>query len=166
MLTFLAIGGLAFWISIAILTITVVWSLEEDAYGFAGFLTVLFIAAFGYAAIPVISLSAIAWGAGAYIVAGSVWSIWRWYRHVRKMIAMAKAGEKINGYDIAERHIEPSNNKAKIMAWIAYWPWSVVWELTAGLWRNLYDLLVGVYDRISAGAKSELKVLAEAKTAK
>ena len=45
-------------------------------------------------------------------------------------------------------------NKARIMTWMAYWPFSATWwvlrDFLRKLWDRLYRLLGGVYDRISA----------------
>lgn len=46
-------------------------------------------------------------------------------------------------------NISPSNHKNQIIGWLSYWPWSVFWDCTADLFKNLYKFLQNAYHIVS-----------------
>ena len=160
MFSFLIVGGTLFWISAIVLSIIIIATLHnEDGYGLAVAVTVVFCVAF-YKMFLAISVAKLLWCIGAYLVAGAVWSVWRWYRHIRDKVDEAKAGEYIH-----ENDLNPARRKGKISAWIAYWPFSVFWELTHNLFENIRKMCVGFYEKISSTGAAEIKAIQAAQEA-
>jgi hypothetical protein len=102
-----------------------------------------------------------------YLCAGGLWSIFRWWRYLVKMRNALLAehghyGESPIGQVDAELGKtkplkRPSrayavNNKHRITGWIAHWPFSMVGSLIGDvllqIFRRVFDLLRGVYDRL------------------
>ena len=54
------------------------------------------------------------------------------------------------GYRAAERP-RVSQHKNNLMFWIGYWPVSIIWTLTRGLWQRLFDLIEYVYNLCGKG---------------
>jgi len=156
MFEFLALGGIAFWIILVIISgfiISCVQSEDGTAFGFTAFLTALFIAIY-YKTIISFSLTAIIITILAYAACGGVWSIIRWYRYTRKIVNAVKAGELRNPGSISV-----NAHRVEITSWIVFWPWSIFWEVTGGLLENLWDMLVGTFRRIAARANNDLASL-------
>jgi hypothetical protein len=35
------------------------------------------------------------------------------------------------------------------MGWIAWWPWSLFWNLTQDFFTTIYDAMTGIYEKIA-----------------
>jgi hypothetical protein len=162
-----ALGAVGFWIALLVLTIAVIAALETDSFGWLTLTTVGLV----MLALPTashVSMVVILELAGAYILVGGVWSIYKWWRHTNKVVDEARRlqqqyPDSFNNRQYTWR-INPTNNKAKITAWIAYWPWSLLWALTHDIFNTIYDCLVGVYEKITLKAQARLNALAPTTT--
>lgn len=102
-----------------------------------------------------------------YLCVGGLWSIVKWWRYLVKVrdeivkIRVKYAESPIGQVDAElekdKRPRRPSTetayyNKHRIVGWIAHWPFSVVGSLIGDvllqIFRRVFDLLRGVYDRI------------------
>jgi hypothetical protein len=169
MTTFLSlfeVGALGFWLIITLLSIIVVVGLETEKFVFSSIVTAVVgllywktLATQNWTTGNIIALVAF------YALAGAVWSIYRWYRHVQSEITnfKEKKGDYLYGTDsdkIAEvkRNTSVSRNKAIISAWIAYWPWSFAWNIFGDIFNSIYDAIKGVYQNITAKALASIGV--------
>jgi hypothetical protein len=65
-------------------------------------------------------------------------------------------------YDVRENKFEfpVREYKGKIITWMAFWPFSLVWtlidDLVVRLWENLYKMLTGIFRRISEAVFRDL----------
>lgn len=126
---------------------------------------------------------------GGYFVVGTIWAIVKWWffvRRNREKYDDAKAkflrDEGIEGTSIPDdqkkdwkSHISSSYNrgfeikpearkhKSRVLTWMTYWPWSMVWTLiddpVKKLFRYIYrliqDLLQKMSDRAFAGTEND-----------
>lgn len=105
----------------------------------------------------------IAIGLLAYMVAGIVWSFWRWVLFLkRKLVFFRKeydhhVREEDWATYIKDRRPLAANNKSRIVASMFLWPWQFTWWIVKVPFRWLrqafnwiYDRISGVYDRITA----------------
>lgn len=147
---FFAIGTIAFWVIISILSITFIACIENDHYTFPTILALVFsliywksFSAFHF------DWRAIAVSVLVYVVAGVIWSIFRWFRYVKECADYYKQYPSQSNYSSLQDKIDAGENKSRITAWIAYWPWSLVWNLIGDVCVTIYEQLQGVYQNIS-----------------
>ena len=84
----------------------------------------------------------------AYFIIGGVWSLFKWYFYLKQVRrGMNKNNDRERPY-----HSYAANNKAKIMAWIGHWPFSiigtVIGDFVFEIGRKVFDYLGGTYARI------------------
>lgn len=106
----------------------------------------------------------------AYIPLGVGWSMFRWWKVLKRwskeIVAVKdewKPGWQNNTWDeyLSLRIPKPSDNKDRIVFWIAYWPLSVfafiAFDFLADCGRWLYERISGIYqamaDRVLEGLK-------------
>jgi len=112
-----------------------------------------------------VTLVAFALFAAGYFAVGPAWAFWKWYRflidrrdYTKKVYANHQAGgEHMRIKETLEEHLKKNqptaaNNKARIVAWILLWPFSVLgsllsWPRRLVVW--IFNLLRGVFDRIA-----------------
>lgn len=96
-----------------------------------------------------------------YVLVGIVWSLFKWNRYVN-----AKIKEVIERYGSWENaikslviihEISPSYNKSKLIGWIAWWPWSMFWDLSGDFFTMLYEGMTNAYQKITDNAISKVK---------
>ena len=108
-----------------------------------------------------------------YFIAGSIWSIFKWYRFVKsELIKYRELKQSFNNrtFDIEKwkEKIEyncwppdPKNNKDKIVRWIMAWPVSVTWAILEDLFvwigNKLYNIIGEIYRSISNRLFAEMK---------
>lgn len=114
----------------------------------------------------------------AYLVTGMVWTVFKWWRYARRTRTKLQDWLIRNpvptGQDPAQFYIRASKNvkfltgiqyldgkfkllasqhKTRIIRWLALWPFSMLGtlinDLMIRLWETIYELLGGVYQRIS-----------------
>lgn len=82
-----------------------------------------------------------------YMLIGLVWSLAKW------LLFLKKYKEYYNGWGSAGRPIA-KNNSNRIITWMSYWPFSILWELIGnfftGWFRWLYKQTSGLYDKLAA----------------
>lgn len=102
-----------------------------------------------------------------YTTAGVVWSLYMWRRHMlgellqsemksakQKQISVSGSpdGYRESGYFPSSA--KAVNNKDRIISWISLWPVSAVWyildDIVIGFFRNVYEMMGGLYDRVSS----------------
>lgn len=122
---------------------------------------------------------------GAYIGLGVVYATgrWIWLLFDRKSILNENKDDFFTAYEIAENTIpdeyagkweelvkrygkkpRPKDHKGRIIRWLAFWPWSMVWffvsDFIKKFFRRIYDLVEGFFefcsDKIWRGVEKEL----------
>lgn len=164
----LAVGTFWFYLIIAIASIVFIACIENDHYGTPTVVSIL-LAVLYWKAFTVLSLPTIAIIVGGYAVAGVLWSVYRWYRHVQQAAFRfrEKYGTTLTSSQKSDlkSEIKVSEHKSRITAWIAYWPWSLLWNITGDFFSMLYDAMVNAYQHIADRALNGFTV-AEPETAK
>ena len=150
LLEFFAIGTLGFWGLITLISIVFIACIENDKYTFP---TILFLV-FGLIYWKPVSSFHMDWraislGVLIYLVAGVAWSIFRWFRYVKTNVAEYNESPSESHYADLKWKIDAHHNKSRITAWIAYWPWSLVWNIIGDVCVTIYEHLQGVYQNIS-----------------
>lgn len=115
----------------------------------------------------------------AYVVLGVSWSFWKWWFFVTdkrdKFLELKNRYEKVVkddkpeseychlDYDCSLNHLRREmelnkkprarDNKARILTWTIYWPWSFVWTIIDDplkkLFKYIYKKLQAVYQKIA-----------------
>ena len=154
MFELLVFGSWLFWAAALVVSVAIFSAIEnEQGYGLMIFLTAIFALLFGKPLLY-IHWSTALFCVAAYLIIGGLWAVWRWFIHAKKVVHKARLGETVY-----ERDLDVAHNKGHITAWIAYWPWSLFWEFTHGIFSSVYHAFVGIFDRISSGARNEISKL-------
>lgn len=153
-LEFFALGTFGFWLLCSILSVVFIACLENENQWFPT-VVVLALGAIYWNPLAAIGLTwqSIGLGVLIYAAAGVLWSIYRWFRFVK-----SKADEFRRKYGSSltdsqrrdlKSEISVSSNKSLITGWIAYWPWSLVWNITGDFFKTIYENLQGIYQKIT-----------------
>jgi cation transport ATPase len=148
-----AVGTFWFWILMAVVAITITAFIENEKFVFPSILSAILVAiywktiheAFNWRALLLIAL--------LYTVCGCLWSIFRWYRHVRETANHFKTRYGLNlsasNHGDLLRETTVGRYKSKVTAWIAFWPMSMFWNLFGDILTALYENMVKIYTSIS-----------------
>ena len=169
MITFFVLGGLWFWLLVVIATILLIAAIEKDSPGWAALtifatLTLLF---FGGLRTELSEIFSWIWhNPGSfigiflgYLVLGTVWAIikWYWFLLELKRKNQEEKKKKIWGVGNLAR-----DNKSKIINWMMYWPFSLIWTGLNDPFQAIYRRLTGTFQ---AMANKVLKEEAKAEEA-
>jgi len=152
---YFALGTIGFWALALVLSAIFIAAIENDHIAVPNVLLVLFGIAY-WKPIMSVDWKLIVGGVVVYGLIGLAWSVFRWFRHVKAKIADQKRryGEVIStssARDIKET-VDVSRNKSRILSWIVYWPWSMIWNITGDFFNMLYESISGVYQKITDNA--------------
>jgi hypothetical protein len=98
---------------------------------------------------------------GVYILIGLVWSVVKWYFFL--LNARDKAVERQKDGRILENYELPTaaKNKARIITWMSYFPFSMLWTVINEPFKRLYNFLYGrfvsVFERLEKYVLGELR---------
>ena len=168
-LEFFALGTFGFWILCTLASVVFVACLENDNRWFPTVLTVALVGLYWKSLVLLaIGWKAIALGALVYVLAGVVWSLFRWFRYVKSTADEYRAtnGSNLKDYQLRELKgsLSATRNKGRITGWIAYWPWSLVWNITGDTFKMIYENLQGVYQKISDRAIGSFGTISDSDT--
>lgn len=83
-----------------------------------------------------------------YVVAGTVWSVVKWWIYLKEEATRVKNGGYYYGRPKAK------DEKARILGWMFYWPFSGLWTLINNpvkrAFKAMFNYLEETYDRMSA----------------
>jgi hypothetical protein len=94
-------------------------------------------------------------GALIYLLIGTIWSVYRWFRHVNTEVERFNDGE-IPEYRLTQE-TEVKQNKALITSWIAYWPWNAFWNIFGDIFSGIFNAIKNVYQTITDKALAKKK---------
>ena len=159
-LTFFLFPSLGFFLGLLALSVVYTIATERDTHGFAIFATILGIGLFWKS---IVALGAIAWpfiltGVGAYLLIGGIWSVFRWLKYCQNYIAKNPYNTAMNDYssgrevrltaqEYFSKKLRPSEHKSRLIGWIVYWPWSLIWNIAGDTLTAIYDALANVYQK-------------------
>jgi hypothetical protein len=82
--------------------------------------------------------------------AGALWSVLKWYLYLLKVRDRARKYAASGGTKSRPRDSYASENKYRIMGWIAYWPFSMVGSIfgdfLSRIVKNIYRVLSSLYE--------------------
>lgn len=166
LLAALAVGTIWFWIICVISSIIFIACIEHDHYSTPTVLAII-LGIIYWKAIAAFGLPAIALTIAIYAVVGMLWFLFRWFRHVNKEVVKyhEKYGKELTQSQTSDlkNDVSVSQNKSRIMGWIAYWPWSLTWSLTGDFFNMCYDAMSGWYQKIAEHGMSKFSVKDETK---
>jgi hypothetical protein len=171
MLTIFIVGSMWFWVLLAVefLILLVLTETERPGWSFLSLLAlgVLFkyFGDFDPFAWVVHNPVALLWYFAAYLVAGTIWSVIKWFFYVyRQKEKYIEAKSRYlnhrhlslkdwedswdrNAYKNSKGGIVPlvGDNKGRIMMWMGYWPFSAVWTLIDEPVKKAFRM---IYNRI------------------
>jgi hypothetical protein len=162
-LGFFMFPAVGFWLGLVLLSVVYTFATEQDCHGWAVFSTIIGVILFwktivlGFAIWPLLIL-----GLAAYALIGGGWSVYRWFRYCRTYIqenpyksvnehekVSYSSGKPINleAHDYYRKKLQPNEHKSKLVGWIIYWPWSLIWNFIGDIVTTIYDSLVNVYQK-------------------
>jgi hypothetical protein len=141
-IAFFALWSVGFWLLLGIASVLFMVACEKDLLPLSIITTLILVGIYhapiaAIVANPVILLI----GFVVWTVAGVIWSVWRWSRYVVKTIKEAHGGD-------VKYQLQLSRNKTRIINWIVYWPWSLIWNITGDFFTGIYEAMEGVYQKI------------------
>ena len=160
--TIFAVGTIWFWITCLVVSIIFTTAVENDNYVAPSIISIILgIAYWKY--LSLISWQTFAVGISVYVIIGMIWSVYRWYKWVQETVLEYNNnnnGEKLDRNEKAflKNDINVVYHKNKIISWIMYWPWSMIWNLTGDFFNMIYNSMVGIYDKISEKALNKIDV--------
>lgn len=118
-----------------------------------------------------------------YLAVGAGWGVIKWYFYLLKSRDKYQEfrrkwldSKRIKGTDIPDNLKEEwarnsasygikipqaINNKDRIILWMAYWPWSVIWtaldDVVKRAFERIYSMFGKLYDRMTASVFREFK---------
>ena len=166
---FFAVGMIGFWLLVLIASIIFITGAESDNYVLSAIVTILLGIAYWKPLMAVgLSWQVIAVCVSAYVIFGIGWSAWRWWKYVHQTVERVKK----SGRSYMERDgvltdedkeriklaVNVSDNKGRIIGWMAYWPWSAFWNVTGDFFTMVYDSMKSAYQRIADKALEKLGI--------
>lgn len=155
-MTFLMYGTLWFWIVIVAAFICIIVATEKES-GLGSTTTMLITIAlffmfgnkvhisnlFSYCSSHVlIFIGAIV----GYLILGTGWAILKWYSFILKQLDRMRRGESFEVPKVKD-------HKQGIMAWMLYWPWSLIWTIidvpVKRAYLFIYNLIASRLQRMS-----------------
>ncbi len=140
-----------------ILSIAYIVATEKDFQGFA--ITATIIAGIIYAK-PLWLFIAASWqlvllAVLGYAIAGGANTVWRWLRfckkyvetHPYKSVEDWEKGNTKSAESYYKSKLRPGDHKSQLISWIAYWPWSLLWNFIGDFLTAIYEALANVYQR-------------------
>lgn len=162
LLAFFAVGELGFWLLLLALSVIYTIATERDTHVFAVIATILGVAllwqpireVFTHWQLAVVFIL-------GYGLAGGGWSVFRWFKYCRKYIEnhpyrADRAGDYSDGEKVTltpaqyyAKQLTPGEHKSRLIGWIVYWPWSLIWNICGDFFTGIYDMLANIYTRVS-----------------
>ena len=98
--------------------------------------------------------------AAGYFVAGTVWSIFKWFFYLRTVKEKYESPYRnINDFYIS--HYSVRNNFSRIINWMIFWPFSLVWTIindpVRKIFKTILSSLEGVYDSMAQRILGDLE---------
>ena len=160
--------SVGFFIGILVLSVIYTAATEQDIHGFAILATIIGAALFW----NTINIAIASWhllliGASIYVLVGGVWSVFRWFKYCRDYIShhpYSQVGEdylkcweagkevQLTPQEYYCKQLRPAKHKSRLIGWIAYWPWSLLWNIVGDTLIAIYDTLTNVYQKTANGA--------------
>jgi hypothetical protein len=161
--TIFVVGTVWFWITCLVASVIITATVENDNYVAPTIISIILgIAYWKY--LSLISWQAFVIGISVYIVVGMIWSTYRWYNWVCKRVSEYKEdhGRKSTFTTDQKEYLISDvtvyHHKDQIIAWIMFWPWSMIWNLTGDFFNMVYYSMIGIYDKISKKALSKFDI--------
>ena len=152
-LEFLAFGTFGFWLVLSLVSILIIACIEHDKYWWPSLVSIGVLAFYWKSVIALGSIQGIILVTLGYAIAGVIWSIFRWYRYTKTIANgyVAKYGTSLTDAQFSNLRcdIRVYSHKSQLCSWIAYWPWSVMWNIVGDFVNTLYDSVQKVYSSIS-----------------
>jgi hypothetical protein len=86
-------------------------------------------------------------------VLGAINSLFRWSRFCKKYVEDKYPDKETSQrYDVSKSiksDLAPSRHKSRLIAWIVFWPWSVLWNVVGDFFTMIYERLTGLYRNIA-----------------
>lgn len=181
---FLAFGTLWFWFALVAIFGTIIYFLEsalysehDDGGGFKSTVTIIgflvlyyfcgssedILSIFNYIKSNTVGL--LAW-IGVYAALGLVWSFVKWYffllnKKDKQLEQLQKDVKYYNRFTESKLELPTAGeNKMRIISWMTYWPFSIVWTLinepVKRFFNFIYTRFTSIYDKVHAVIEAKL----------
>ena len=157
-----AVGAVGFYLYLLLLSVVFTISVENDnglAYFWSGIVAVIGIALYHAQLLALLTnWHLVALCFIAYGIAGGGNSVLRWFKYCRTYVEThpyhmrSKMYHEATPEEFYADSLSPRNHKSQLIAWIIFWPWSLVWNFIGDFCTAIYDSLSGIYTKISKAA--------------
>lgn len=128
----------------------------SEKYGFSFFSFIMFV---GLVAKPTIATlvtnfhMSLSYVLLSYLVLGFLWSLTCWKFFVAKRVEEELETLKARGliYFGASEALKARNSIDRLIFWVLFWPWSLLWSVANRGIRRAWKSITGVYDIITVG---------------
>ena len=158
LIAFFAVGELGFWLLLLALSVIYTIATEKDTHVFAIIATIVGVALLWTPIKEVFThWQLLVVGVFAYGLAGGAWSVFRWFKYCRKYIETHPYSPRTyrsnasmeTPEEFYSNQLKPSDHKSRLISWIIYWPWSLVWNICGDFFTGIYDMLANIYTKVS-----------------
>lgn len=157
-------GSVWFYILLLITIVLVIWALEYDYYWRATFViigTILALEFMGSSA-ELRSLGSFLWHNPGiaisifigYLLAGTIWSLISWKRFLGRTRREYLEDKRTISAAYLENIVRL--NKRKIITWMAYWPFSMLWSALRDPFQEIYERLSGTFRKMAMKDLSDI----------
>jgi hypothetical protein len=89
--------------------------------------------------------------AGLYLLVGILWALFRWHRRAVNLVQEYNTIKDPSAFEFRnlQLRLNASDHKAQIMAWVTYWPWSLLWNFTGDIITALFDAVKNIFTSVS-----------------
>ncbi len=151
--TLFAVGTLAFWLLLIIANLILAAAIDHNKPVFGSIVLASLIFMCWEPIHHHLTLGSVILYSFCYLVIGMLWSIFQWFKFSAKIIEKFKTayGNELSKIQLISLKSELSLSywKSMIITWIAYWPWSVFWNLFGDILEAIYNSLSKVYSSVS-----------------
>lgn len=95
-----------------------------------------------------------------YVLAGTVWSIFKWFFFLKRTKLDWQKRHPNNDAYFDIEHYKVAKNKARIIIWMIYWPWSAAWTLVNDPVKKTFEFVLfrieNLYNKMSAKILGDL----------
>lgn len=183
-MSWIIVGGVWFWAVTLLTFVILVWSVNCERAG-VSIVSVLaylgLIHIFGNASVFSFIKTNPEYlyiGAPAFFLFGAIWSVIKWWIFVRREAMEYKEQRmywldankvvgatldtpipeslKVKWHSKAKKPMV-RHNKGKIITWMAFWPFSLVWTLLSEPWRIIYEFMSKMFQNISDRVFADLE---------
>lgn len=152
--SFFALWGTGFWLLMIITSIIFIFGCEKNSVGLSVISSIILVIVYhSYLTVFLLNPAMFVIVFFGWIILGVFWSLWRWFRYCKKIVSECNR----QNIGVSTDQLDLYDNKSRIINWIVYWPWDLLWNLTGEFIQHVWDAMENVYKRIMLRSLNDAK---------